>query len=718
MLRNVLQSYVNHYCYMFFLKKWLLLFIYFSQLSTTIAQTVVQGNVTDVEDNPISFANAYLKDIYDGGPANETGNFSFSTAEVGKATLIISYTGYKSFEKTIYLKGDTILIDAKLMEGENQLGEVTINAGSFEAGDKIRSIPLKPLDIVTTAGANADLYGALQTLPGVAPTNEETGIFVRGGEARETRTFINGLLVQSPFFGDVPDVPSRGRFSPYQFDGTLFSTGAYSAEYGQALSSVLLLNTQSVPANTSTGVGLNMVGFNVVHNQALGDSTSLSAGLGYTNTRPLYKLVRQQVDWQIEPKGFNTSLNFHKKWGLGVLKVLAQYQSGTIALKFPSSGDSIANIFTNSNYNLFSQANYQGTLNEHWTIYSGIGYGYEEENNTFNTIDSIRQESLLQAKVVLGRNITNDAFLKFGVETYQTDNQQFSKEEHYNRALSENYSASFLEAEVNLFSKWALRLGTRAEYSTLLTSFNAAPRTSLAFKTSKNSQISIGYGHFYQTPLYQFLYENNKLDFEKSTHYIANYQIVRENRTFRIEAYYKKYEHLLKRNPSTGQYANDGDGFSRGIDFFWRDRQSAKNLDYWISYSFIDSERNYLEFPESTTPAFISNHVLNAVIKYGVPSIRTRFGATYTWASGRPYNDPNAAGFLTERAPNYQVLNTNISYLLSIFGDFSVIYFSVNNVLGRDNIFSYRFSEDGRERRAIRPSTRRTFFLGIFIDIR
>jgi len=45
------------------------------------------------------------------------------------------------------------------------------------------------------------------------------------------------MVVQNPFYSSVPDIPSRGRFLAFLFKGTVFSSGGYSAQYGQALSS-------------------------------------------------------------------------------------------------------------------------------------------------------------------------------------------------------------------------------------------------------------------------------------------------------------------------------------------------------------------------------------------------------------------------------------------------------------------------------------------------
>lgn len=80
------------------------------------------------------------------------------------------------------------------------------------------------------------LYKRCQAL-----VSEDGRLFVRGGQAGETQVFIDGLRVFQPFNATANNIPTRGRFSPFLFKGITFSTGGYSAEYGQALSSVLLL---------------------------------------------------------------------------------------------------------------------------------------------------------------------------------------------------------------------------------------------------------------------------------------------------------------------------------------------------------------------------------------------------------------------------------------------------------------------------------------------
>ena len=94
---------------------------------------------------------------------------------------------------------------------------------------------------------------------------------------------------------------------------------------------------------------------------------------------------------------------------------------------------------------------------------------------------------------------------------------------------------------------------------------NLAPRLSLAYKTVKDAQVSLAYGTFYQKPENTYLYATTNFGYTKATHYIINYIKNTTLQTFRVEAFYKKYDDLIKTYPS---YNNNGSGYAKGLELF------------------------------------------------------------------------------------------------------------------------------------------------------
>ena len=168
-----------------------------------------------------------------------------------------------------------------------------------------------------------------------------------------------------------------------------------------------------------------------------------------------------------------------------------------------------------------------------------------------------------------------------------------------------------------------------------------------------------------------------------------------------------------------GNYANDGDGYAQGLDVFWRDNNSIKNVDYWLSYSYLDTERKYRNFPIQATPSFANQHNFSAVGKYFVTSWKSQFGISYQYGSGRTYTNPNLPGFLQEQTKAYNSISLNWAYLIS---QQKILYVSVNNLLDFENVNGYQYANSpdvngNFNRRALRPAADQFFFVGFFWTI-
>src|SRR5690606_1316966 len=227
-------------------------------------------------------------------------------------------------------------------------------------------------------------------------------------------------------------------------------------------------------------------------------------------------------------------------------------------------------------------------------------------------------------------------------------------------------------------------------------------------------------GNFFQQPESEVLKFTDDLTAERAQHYILNYQYASNNRIFRAEIYRKQYKNLItytQQMPGINSvFTNNGDGYAQGLDIFWRDNESINNVDYWLSYSFLDTERMYKNFPVRATPSFANSHNLSVVAKYWIEDWKSQIGFSYEFGSGRTYTDPNLPGFLQKKTANYNSVSLNWAYLLS---QQKILYFSINNAFAFKNINGYQYANTPDATgtfasRELRPAADQFFFVGFF----
>lgn len=691
-------------------------------------QTQISGRVLTELNETLPGANIYIEGTYDGTSSDTEGLFSFTTALNDTIILRASFIGFKDYSQRLYLNKDSIYLEITLYEHINYLNEIVISAGTFEAGSNHKSEVLRPLDIVTTAGVTADIPGALNTLPGTQTVGEEGRLFVRGGDAYETTTFIDGMIVQESYDISAPQTPTRSRFSPFMFSGTSFSTGGYSAEYGQGLSSALILNTKDVATETRTDFSIMSVGLEAAHTQ-LWDDASFAAKVGYTDLDPYFDIIKQEFDWIDPPTSFDGNVAFRKKLGKdGLFKAYGKFNTSELRFNYDpfTIDNNLVDMTLKNNYG-YINGFYKDVLSEKWVINTGVSYTLSDDDILMDQ-DIIHERSEgIHVKSVAGYEYSERVFFRMGGElitkSHFQDFSDFETDFENRFSFNEEIGATFIEGKVFLSKSFLARIGGRMEYNTLIDELSVDPRASIGIKTGEDGQVSMAVGIFRQTPPNQLLRVSSTLQPEKSTHFILNYQLMKDNRTFRIEAYNKRYsnlvtyESILNYNPET--YKNDGDGYARGIDLFYRDSKSINNADFWISYSYLDTERRYRSFPISAAPTYTSKHNFSVVYKHFVTDLKSQLGITYSMASGRPYNDPNQELFNQGRTPIFHDLSANISFLPK---PNLIIYASLTNVLGRENIFGYEYRRlpgdiENYERRALTLPAPRFLFLGVFITL-
>ncbi|AYB35088.1 TonB-dependent receptor [Chryseolinea soli] len=694
---------------------------------SSYGQTKISGSVTAISGEVIPGASIYIFNSLDGTSSDAEGKFSFTTDETGDKILVVSAIGFVKQEIPLVLDGALSPFAFKLKEEEAaQLNEVVISAGSMEANSDREVAVLKPMDIYTNAGAAGDIVGAIQTLPGTQRVAEQTGLFVRGGDASESAVIIDGMTVQNAFFSNVPGVAQRSRFTPFQFKGMSFSSGGYSVRYGQALSSILELNTLDLPEKTTVSANVNMAGVALSGikrwKRSAGEVTA-----NYSNLSPFYKIANTNFNFYDVPTGGGASA----KWSAqnekgGIFKAFVKhdyYQSGT-EIPDPYQPGNMTQ-FGLKNQNTYFNASFRQLINGKTLVYTALSASVNEDKTQWGVFPIVNNDWRMQWRGEVTQFLTEAFNVTLGSEV-----QRYQYKQNFDTAayhFDETQVAMYLESEWKPGKQWAFKPGVRVEYSKLLQKGNIAPRIAMAVKTGNYSQVSLASGIFYQLADKRYLLRDYQPDFQQAVHYMANYQWINDSRSFRIEGYYKSYNQLVRElnatyNPNpyrvvSGAVDNFGSGYAQGVDVFWRDQKTIKNFDYWLAYSYVDTKRLYANFIGKATPDFVSNHNVNITTKYFIESLQVNLGATFSFTSGRPYYNPLDQTFLGSRSPSYRNLSLNLSYLTSIGKWFTVFYANVDNVLNYKNVLGYRYSADGQSRYEILPPLYRAVFVGVNISL-
>ena len=733
------------------------IFLFFATLAAG-AQVTIKGKITDAKGKPVAGVSIALEDSYDGSTTDSNGSYSFVTTEKGEKYLSATMSGYTSFKSKINIAQEDIIENGVIKELVTELNAVTITAGAFEASDKKKGTVLSSLDIVTTAGSQGDITGALKTLPGTQQVGEAEGLFVRGGSATESKIFIDGTLVNNFFYSSLPGLATRGRFNPFLFKGTVFSTGGYSALYGQALSAALILESADLPEKTEGNLSLSVIGVGGgIQKLAKNKKAAWGLSYNYTNLGLAFAVIKQKVDFFKTPLYHQGDANFRiKTKNGGLIKYYGYASWNRTALRNPDiDSTSLKDAFTIENLNTFQNINWKENIGNGWKVNTALSYSTNKDDiiNELQNGDNVKQQffypagyagknfSLInkatyaQARLVFDKRLKGINVIRFGSDYF------YSKEKatytlfngsRFDDIVTDNLNAIFTETDLYITKDLALKAGSRLEHSTIMNRWNIAPRASLAYKFKDKSQMSFAYGIFYQNPERKYLPAiSSNLNYSAATHYILQYQRNVKERIFRTEIFYKQYNDLFKTalNSNGREVAsnNNGTGYAKGIEVYWRDKKSIKDLDYWISYSYLDTKRNYLNYPGSITPSFAATHTASFVTKKFVTKWKTGFNMSYNFATGRPYYNLNYDYSQNKyiikeegKTINYNSLSFSLNYLPKLGKTdakvFSVWVLSLTNVLGQQQIYNYNFSSLNNNKVAVIPPAKRFLYIGCFLS--
>jgi len=715
------------------------------------AQTTIEGRVNDNRMRPLIGVSVAVKNGYDGSITDSLGKYNFKTPDQGTDTLVFSLTGYESIERVVQLSGAKLTLNITLKEAFNELSAVTITAGSFSAGDNKKGVVLSSLDILTTS-TNADISSAMRLLPGTQQNGESSGLFVHGGTAGETAQYMDGAVIQNPYYAGGPQVMQRGRFDPRLFSGTMFATGGYSALYGNAMSSVLLMNSNDLPEKSEYEIDISPIAYVNLRTQQLAKDKKSAFGVSYNyiNVWPEMQILNPYFDITRTPEYHTANFYYHRKTKGGMIKYYTEFSHNDVGYSWQDIDSlSLKDKINVANNNWYNNLNWTENLGNHWKLIWANSFSINHDHinrsilegnkeiQSFPEVDFwmnnkiftyLNTELHAQSRLVLEKKFRNLAAIRFGGEyDYAHTDGEYNKRDI---TFKDHYGAVFAENDLYFTNDFMLKTGVRAERSSLINETKLAPRVSTAYRIGPNEQISAAYGIFYQKPEDNYLMYNQHLGFTKSSQYILNYQKSTTSQILRLEAYYKKYDDLVRFVPATqvNNYPidNGGSGHAEGFDLFWKDQKTFP-FKYWVSYSYIHTKRQFLDYPTQLQPDFITPHTFSAVLQQFIPNIKTQVNFSYSFATGRPYYyfkpDIQNHSYQLEKQGESSPYN-NLDFSIDYLPDFGkthkkmtvMFVATVKNILGIQQLYTYNYSYDGSYKQPVWPMSKRQYFIGVFFN--
>lgn len=657
------------------------------------AQRQVWGTVGDGR-HPLAGANVFVRGRGEGSITDSLGRFSFLTQAPDSAQLMVSLLGYDSYLCTLGNQSGPLTIE--LQERMASIGEVVVGATSFHFGQANGLRQLGPLDVVLDGGSCGDIVAALQSLPGTQRVGEDGRLYVRGGSSEECQTYINGMHVLHPYTTQAPDSPSRGRFSPFLFKGIHFSVGGYDAEYGQALSAVLPMETTDASPADKLGLSASLIDW------AAGGTLATRAGSGsmnvsYTDLGPYQSLFPDRRTWQSPYR----RLSGEAQWktsdaASGVWKTYLGFDRTTLAL------DTDGRLLDLGEHNLYLNSVASGTTRGAVSWFAGVAAGmvWQRIDGAQAAGDRFRQRmGELHLKLKVSRILTPDVKGTLGLETFfRHTGLRYRQSEPYRFRTDHQLPALFAMSQSRLFRGCVGEASLRVEYSTRSRRWQWMPRVLLLYAPASHWRLTLSAGRYAQEAVDTVLARGaGAMGPATAVHTTAGRQGSFGQTTVRLEAYHKSYSHLpLLRG---GRYTAAGHGMSRGFDLYVDDRSLLPALSTTLSYSYNDARRLYLDYLVAQRPQYASRHNLCLTLRYGIGICY--FGLTGSFASGR-----RSEGRTT---PSYRQLDASISCLPSRR---ITLYASLSNLLGRTHVYGYR------QGRPITPASDRFFYFGIFVSLK
>ena len=271
------------------------LFVLVSAFSAKAQSFTLSGTVVDAEGNPVELASVACLSQAKVTTTDLKGKFSIVLQSADSVLVRFSMVGYKSRQRVLRNpRGrQTLRIVLSPMES---LDEVVVTERRRQLTQS------EQLDIKDTRNSPSTTGNAVEELiqqqAGVSLHNEMSSQYnVRGGSFDENAVYINNVEVYRPFLVRSGQQEGLSVINPDMVGSIAFSTGGFSAKYGDKMSSALDI-TYRQPTRTEATASVSLLGASA-YIGTQGKKFSMSHGLRYKTNK--YLVGTLDTDGEYKP---------------------------------------------------------------------------------------------------------------------------------------------------------------------------------------------------------------------------------------------------------------------------------------------------------------------------------------------------------------------------------------------------------------------------------
>ncbi|MGH7572620.1 MAG: TonB-dependent receptor domain-containing protein [Gemmatimonadota bacterium] len=581
--------------------------------------------------------------------------------------------------------------------------EVRIEGG-YTMDDARPTATLSRIDVYTAPGGTADILQVFQMLPGVTRASEGSDLYVRGGDPAETPVLVDGGRLLYPGVFETLHGGVFGILDPSVLARAYFSSGGFSARYGDALSGVVELETDGRPSVASWRAGWNFAGGGATLRQPLGASAGGWATMRATETS-LLLLLHGDDDFESVPRSIEgaAGVTWDVRPGLegkAMALLMGDHSAREVDAigwrgPFESTGRTALGLATLRAISADATRSIQATAS----------WNERRSDFEFGVLDRGRRDRSMGMRLEGEIAPSAGRLLRAGLEARRLVAREEGTVPTTERidpgapaepltGLDETtwHAGAWLEGELRPLDPLAVVLGARIDRLPGETGATVDPRVAVAWRTG-DWTLRAGAGEFRQGR-WRVGYELPDGGAPDGIPRRARHLALGAEREgapwIKVEGYLKAYDDYIVEGEA-GPPASAGR--AAGLDAIAR-WTGTERWDGWLSYSLLHG-RVELEDGRTVSSDYDVTHSLTAVgrVNFGPWQI----GLTGRYATGRPYTpilgaqagagplepvygEPNAA-----RLPTYFRLDGRVTRFFRLGSGYLVAYVEMLNLTDRGN---------------------------------